>query len=428
MKQVKIRKGDPPHVRKAKSNFKNKIKRKDKIYYLSFPLIQSRRSGKFLTTGKKNIRFNLEIEKLLAHNINLVVSTKELKVKLNKDFSLFNDPGKVMISLIFLLKHAKTLANHPRIIYDGFVSFGALYLIDNLCWEVGKKRKWIIKTENFPTDEKSILANLRSSISSEFEDENEYLINERVVLNRKNGDPTAKQQYKAKAKNITDMIQEAMRISYKNPSYELPFEIHQAIKSAIGEQFDNIHLHALGTNNGTLCCFFNKKNCCVTILIYNFGETIAKTLINSELPSNVLEEINKILKIHTHNKVLNFTSNSQFTVENALTLLAIQEGISSKLIEDPTRGYGFIDFISHCFDLSPETTVSIISGKTAIKIDKTYPSSMKMFLGLERKMIALNKDNNIYTQPDPSFVKNIGVDFNGVIIETTIPLRINNEN
>jgi transcriptional regulator len=122
---------------------------------------------------------------------------------------------------------------------------------------------------------------------------------------------------------------------------------------------------------------------------------------------------------------LNFTSAGEFTLENAVTLLALQEGISSRIKYDITRGHGLIDFIENCFDLSEDTKVAIISGKTAIKIDKKYRISNKNIFGRDRRIIALNSDNDLYKKPDPNYIRNTGVNFNGVIIETTIPLKIN---
>jgi len=425
MKYLVIQKKDSKAVRVSKKRFNHKAKRKNKAYKNSDGYLNKIKKGKYYALGKKSIVFTEDIERFCNTNYNLTSRATRLVVKLNDDFTLFNNPAQVLLSLLNLLKHGKVLSQNPKVTYDGYVSFGAIYLIDNLCWEIGKKRKWVVDFHKFPPEQVSILSKLRSIVSSHVEDENEYMINERVLINRSE-DPTSNQAYKVKAKDITDMVEKAIRESSSDSSYQLPLEIHHAIKSAIGEQFDNIHLHATETSYGTLCGFYNKITQEITILIYNFGKTIAETLSSPDtLPKEILNEILDILRNHSAKKILNFTSAGEFTLENAVTLLALQEGISSRIKYDITRGHGLIDFIENCFDLSEDTKVAIISGKTAIKIDKKYRISNKNIFGRDRRIIALNSDNDLYKKPDPNYIRNTGVNFNGVIIETTIPLKIN---
>lgn len=424
MKFQKINKNDSFQTRISKKRFNHNLKRKNKFYENPDNPIRSQRAGKFHSITRKSIIFNEDIERFCNQNYRLTSGSPRTIVKLNKSFSLFMDPAKVLLSLLNLLKHAKTLNQNALVNYDGYVSFGALYLLDNLCWEIGKKRKWIVNFQKFPKDQKSILSNIRSIVSSKLDNENECMINEKIIINRTD-DLTANQQYKVKAKDITDMVEKAIRESTHNPEYSLPLTIHHAIKSAIGEQFDNILLHATQASFGTLCGFYDKQSQEITILIYNFGKTIAETLNSPDtLPSEIYSEILDIVQNHFEKKFLKITNVGDFTLENALTLLALQEGISSKIKDDISRGHGLIDFIGNCFELSAETKVAIISGKTAIKIDKKYPIGNALVFGRNRKVIALNETNDLYLKPDPNYIRNTGVNFNGVIIETTIPLNI----
>lgn len=428
MNKINISKGDSKNTRNSKRKFNNKIKRIDKEFKGSLEVSKNKK-GKYYNS-RRVIKFTEGIEKFLTANYSIISSSSftgpnnKLVIKLNTDFSLFENPGKVLLSLTKLLRNAKTLITSPKITYDGYISFGALYLLDNLCWEVAKKRKWIVEYNKFPDGERSILNNLRSMMSSTFEDENECMINEKVIIKRGlNADHS--QQYRVKATEITDMVQKALRVS-RGANFALPFEVHGAIKSAIGEQFDNILEHALESDIGTICCFYNKISQEITVLIYNFGNTIAETLtekiISEELPFEISNNITDVISNHLKKKL--FTFGSKFTVENALTLLAIQEGISSKLKVNESRGFGLMDFLGHCFELSMETKVSFISGSTAIKIDKKYPIGIANVFGRERRILAFNKENDIYEQPDSNYVRNIGVAFNGVLIETTIPLNL----
>lgn len=422
MRNLKINKGDSRQTRKSKQRAYNNIKRKDKVYDDGQAHFTRTRNGQYHATKKGPIKYSLSIERFYQKNAVLARQSNKFLLKLNKDFSLFNNPGKVLLSLVEIVKHGKIRQVSPTIVYDGHVSFGAIYLLDNLSYEIQRQRKWVLKSLQFPPEELSILSNIRSFASSHYEDENECMINEKVAINRVNN-PAANQQYKTKAKDITDMIQTAIQETLKKPEYELPLEIHGAIKSTIGEQFDNIHLHSEETQFGTLCGFYNKMSKEITILIYNFGKTIAETLVTDDLPDEMLDDITKVITSLTTKKILNLTVNSEFTLENAVTLLALQEGISSRLKFDISRGHGMMDFIQQCLELSIDSKISIISGKTAIKIDKTYPISRRNVLGRERRVLALNKENDIFSKPDPNYIVNTGVYFNGVIIETTIPLN-----
>ena len=102
--------------------------------------------------------------------------------------------------------------------------------------------------------------------------------------------------------------------------------------------------------------------------------------------------------------------------------MALQEGISSKLDADETRGYGLMDFIEHCFELSIGTKIVIISGQTTIRIDENYKIQKKEILGRERRVLSFNKEGDILNKPDKNYVLDHGAFFPGVIIETTIPL------
>lgn len=415
MKQ-KITKSDSQLTRHSKKNQNNNLKRKGKNY---------KGSKIYVNSQNKRIRFNESIEKFLFKNGSLVKDTNKLVIKLNTDFSLFNNPKKVLLSLLGLLKHAKTLSINPRIVFDGHTSFGAIYLLDNLCWEIGKKRKWVLERKKFSLEDKTMISNIKSIVSSNYEDENECMINERVLINRAL-DSSANQKYKVKAKDITDMIERAIKETLNNDNYTLPLNIHGAIKSTIGEVFDNIHLHSLESEYGTLCGFYNKITKEVTLLIYNFGKTIFETLLTKDLPEEMFDDIEKVIKNHTSKRLINFTKNSEFSIENAITLLAIQEGISSRIKFDKSRGHGLMDFIEHCFILNDNSKISIISGSTAIKIDKTYKIGIKNVLGRPRRILALNSSNDIFEKPDSNYVLNTGINFNGVIIETIIPLNIQN--
>jgi hypothetical protein len=420
-KNLLIKRSDNFNTRHSKRSFYNKLKRKAKKYY-AVPFYTKNDDETENTYLRSSVQYENDIEYFCKVNHLHKWKPSNNIITFEDKFCLFEDSNKVIRQLLEMLHTAKT-KNHSitKLNYKGHVSFGALYLIDNFCWEIGKKRIWQLDCQNITETEKEKLSKLRSFETSSYDDVNATMINERVPINRSDN-PLAFQRYKVKAKDITDMLQNALRINANDPQYELNNETYAAISSTIGEHFDNIQLHAKDAMSGFLCGFYDKFNKEITILIYNFGKTIADTLNSDSIPNEMKSQIDEIIGNHTNKKF--FLPDSSFTKENAVTLLAIQEGISSRLKYDRTRGHGMMDFIEHCFELSNDTKIVIISGKTSIKIDKTYKIGTKMVIGRNRRILALNDENNIYNKPNSTHVKNMTVYFPGVLIETTIPLNI----
>lgn len=416
-KNLIIHSSDNRNTRISKKSLKLRIKRRHKAY--TNPFKHDKRKSGERDYLKSPITYTEEIE--LFCKVNNISKWKQSNtvIKFDEKFCLFENPDTVLRTLLEMLHRAKISQKITRLKYAGKVSFGALYLTDNLCWEIAKKRRWNVMCENISETEKEKLSNLRSMFSSSYESQKANMINERVRITRTR-DPKADQSYKARSKEITDMVQNAIRENKNNPDFELPFEAYQAIVSTIGEHFDNIILHALHCETGILCGFYDKEEKEITILIYNFGKTISESFGDDSLPEQMKDVLVEIIENHAKKNFFQFKN--QFTPENALTLLAVQEGISSRVKYDKSRGHGLIDFIEHCFNLSSGTRIVLISGKTAIKVDNKYQVSKKNVFDRERRVIAMNESNDIYEKPDSSYVINLNINFPGVLIETTIPL------
>lgn len=417
MDNFKITKKDSGENRKAKKSFKRKI------------LSKKRRAKKRKRNYREQRRiaynrvlhYSKDIESFCSsNNLSKWKNETNLVIRISEDVSLFDNPEKVLRILLRILHNARLKNLYPQIEFETRVSFGALYLIDNICWEISQKRSWGIHLSKMNKNDQIILSKLRSFISSEYEDEGAYMVNEKVIINRKD-DVLANQQYKVKSKIITDMIQKAIREN-NNPNFELNPTAYQAINSTIGEHFDNILQHVPDAKHGYLCGFYNKELKEVVILIFNFGTSIAGTLKIGNLPNEIQKEIKNVIDNHKKKNFL--LLDNGFTESNALTLLALQEGISSRLEFDRSRGHGIIDFIEHCFELNENCKISMISGDTAIKIDKKYRISEVMFSNRTRRILAFNETNNLYEKPDKNYVYNLPLTFPGVIIETRIPLEI----
>jgi len=341
-------------------------------------------------------------------------------IPLSADFGLYEDPERVLKCLLHLLYDAKVYREYPTLQYRGKVCFGALYLIDNMCWEISRHRLWQLKLSNMPQAEQEKLAKLRSFETSVYDSATACMLNEQVYINRKDG--LSAQTYRRKSTELRQLVEAAISEATGQP-FSLSQEANTAIYSAIGEQFDNVLEHVPDAETAQLCCFYDRTNKELTIMIYNFGPTIAEKMKSSKLPPEITEPIKQL--IASHKSRLSFLPSRvgyAFSEENALTLLALQEGISSRLEFDPSRGFGLLDYIDHCFTLTPNCRIAIISGTTAITINNKYPISSRYVLGRERRVLALNAANDLLTKPDPNNLRTLNVKFPGVIIETTIPL------
>lgn len=406
---IKINKSDNNNTRKAKKRFKNKIKRKNKQY-------DPKRRIASINSNTRGIVYEKHVEEFITRNKRNLNKKNWKQINLNTDFCLFNNPSNVLYLLANLLNYAKQSSTTGNLIYKNCISFGAIYLLDSLSYKIGENKKWSLIYKNLPEEEKFLITNLRSIETAIKDDGRTYIVNSRIQINRSDT-ILAKQDHESKSKEIRDLVQKGIQEVYNK---ELTHEEHNAIHSAISEHFDNILLHVPTALFGHLCGVYDKNKNEVKILIYNFGISIAENLNKDGLPIDMKEQIDKVIKNHTEKKF--FVLESKFTKENALTLLAIQEGISSKISEDRSRGHGLIDFAEKCLGLNDKSKIRIISGRTAIKIDSKYKIEKKHFLDRERRLIALNDKNDMFEKPDPEYVTNMGTFFPGTIIETLIPL------
>jgi len=415
-KAIVIHKADSKHVRHIKKKLRGKIKRK----------FLKKRKRAISSIRKSLYSFIEHVNYFCAKNSIQSWGLPKKTIKIQNNCTLYDNPNTVLRTLLDLLHFAKYYnapGAFPRLKCIGEISFGAMYLIDSICWEIGEHRVWKLELDNMREEDKQIFSELKSFRSYNIDTTCKHIINEKVNINLEQG--ASDQSYRVVAKSITDMVENAIAECNNCPSYELTWDESHAIYSTIGEHFDNIKQHAIFAKSGIICGFYDKINKVITILIFNFGRTIAESLSVSEIPEDMRKSIEQVIINQTKNN--SFISSSNFTRENSLTLLALQEGISSKISDDKTRGHGLTDFLEYCTLLGSGTKIVVISGKTAIKIDGQYKVEPKNVLGRERRVIALNDENDIFKKPNSRYVNNLSYFFPGVIIETTIPLNRNNQ-
>ncbi len=406
-KNLVIHKKESKAVRLNKKRFRKRLKRSNKTHVFY--------SG---------TNHHSEIDMLLSSNY---IEKKSLFMHKNKhkiqdeDFSFYNCAGKVINTVLNIL-NTPTKGKFSLDFNNAKIGFGALYFIDIMGWYKSKKQgSWRLDFDNLSNEQTELFLNLRTDKDGEEDNINSHVINKHIKIERREDQILFTKEYEKGSKDIRNLVQKGIIEMTGDSNYKLNSDTNEAIHSVISEQFDNIYQHAKHTKHADLCGMFDKKTNTVSILIFNFGPTIASTLEGNTLPSHVQKFKDELINNYKNKGFLGLKQ--PFSKENALTLLALQEGVSSKLSADETRGYGLMDFIEHCFELSSETKIVIISGKTTIRINEKYKIQKQDILGRERRILAFNTEGDIMNKPDKNHVLSHEAFFPGVIIETTIPLQ-----
>ena len=403
-----IRSTDNQNTRRAKKSARHKLKRKGIKYD----------PNKVQLQNNDTVGYDKDVELFIKVNRKKINVNQGKYIELDSNFCLFENPNSVLFRLACLIAYSKKNSYQAGLRYKNRISFGAIYLLDSFCHRIREKKRWNIAAENLAEEDFLFLNQLQSFQNKDEENSKRHIVNARIRINREEH-VEQKREYDKRSTEVRALVEQGIRES-RDKNYTLPLKEHNVISSAITEHFDNIFQHAKKAKFGNVCGYYNRVNPDVRLIIYNFGETIYENL-SGKLPEDMQTQIDQVLANHTKRRFFI----QKFTEENALTLLALQEGISSKLGGDITRGHGLMDFIEHCFSLTDRARIRIISGRTAIKIDSKFKVSKVDFLGRTRRMIAFNENNNIFEKPDEDYVENLSIKFPGVIIETQIPLEIN---
>ena len=202
----------------------------------------------------------------------------------------------------------------------------------------------------------------------------------------------------------------------------------QALTEYVGEIVENAEQHA-GMVDWTLTGYLDNSNgvhMC-EIAAYNFGGTIAGSFSSPNASAEALKLLMPIIYRHRDSKQYD----SQWNEQALLTVLALQQHVSSKSEPGKPRGTGTIDLINFFESVScsllgtnstPRAIMTLISGSIQIVFDGTYQLSNVSPLGNPR-IIAFNPDNDLLSKPDPAAVKVMkDVFFPGTVYTIKFPL------
>lgn len=225
------------------------------------------------------------------------------------------------------------------------------------------------------------------------------------------------------ATKLTNYFNECL----KTQQYVLTDAGENNLASMFGEILDNCEKHggdksiwyALGHYQ-----IRNEYECGeIQLTIFNFGDSIYEQLCNSKTTNETQEKLRKMTEIHSKEFSDTWTQDMMYTV------FSLQEGISRLRDKNRSgyrnRGRGTITLMDTFYRLGqtkygirPE--LIIVSGHTWIKFDDKYSLEKKVFNDTifgnkERKVIAFNKENDIYKKAD-SNVALLKNNFPGTII------------
>ncbi|MCT4673872.1 MAG: hypothetical protein N4A37_11595 [Prolixibacteraceae bacterium] len=195
----------------------------------------------------------------------------------------------------------------------------------------------------------------------------------------------------------------------------------------LNEILGNAEDHS-GMYRGSWYCFANfEENTStrtgkINVAILNFGRSIYESFIYNEANSKLNNEIySRFLKIQKKSR--------EITEENIFTLSALQEGVSSLLYEDYSRGNGFTNLIESFFAIgdfkskehSANPRILIYSGKTGVKCDATF----SLYSTKNGHTLSLNKENKLDLPPDSGYIWSHETHFPGTLI--TVKVYLNRE-
>lgn len=171
---------------------------------------------------------------------------------------------------------------------------------------------------------------------------------------------------------------------------------------------------------------YNKSS--IRLAIFNYGVTIStslKTFMNSEtayLPSKQERIVDISKEIIRKHKL--FFDDDYYEEDQAYTFLAIQQGISSKIIDDNNinkRGSGIYKLNREIYKISDSSNgewsnLSIISGNTMINFKNKYKYKMNNEIDENLYQINFNDKNSIYCPQDQDCIKKLKYKIPGTII------------
>jgi len=360
---------------------------------------------------------------------------RQLDLKIPNDFSFLTNTVKVL-SIISQIAHAhrdKSIAkihiDHSDMISDDLAA--EVLLAHTIAYTESSRRKNGAKFEisgTYPKNREQIrlinsigvVKELNANNPHEQSDVEKVRIFKRHGLMHEKLNIHVSDQKSRAISGFTDHINQCLGTIKK----VLTDDAEQQLGEYIGEIIANAeehsgteYWHIYGYLDGT-----NPKKVYSEIVIYGLGKSISESFEEKRMVDEVDSKIRPYL--HRHQ--------GKYSEALLTTVMAMQQFISSKIDDDPTRGQGTIDLLNffntiskECIsngDVSPVGRLTIVSGSISIDIDGAYLP--KKDERTQKETIYFNGDNSPDLPPDIKYVKEMkGVSFPGTIIAIKFPLK-----
>lgn len=215
---------------------------------------------------------------------------------------------------------------------------------------------------------------------------------------------------------IIDYLNECLN----EQDFEFSREGYKCFSEMVGEVIDNCKIHGGEFTKWYTLGHYNMDDgigeC--SLVIFNFGNTIYENLKYGEITRETKEALERITRYYQES----FSSNL-WSEESLWTLYSLQDGVSrfrdSK--NDPDRGTGTVTFIDSFQKIGKTMNnktplMSITSGKVSILFDGRYSLKESDKKNEDRKIIAFNKENDLYKLPDKKNIRILENEFPGTVI------------
>lgn len=202
------------------------------------------------------------------------------------------------------------------------------------------------------------------------------------------------------------------------------------IANLISEVLDNAEQHS-GTTEWYVMGYMSQETrelgrC--YIVIFDFGESIYKSLSAANLNIKLKSHIDALIDRHTKKGFFEFKD--KWSHENLWTLFALQEGISRYNIGNvqTDRGHGTVNMIEFFLKLGQSVNnkhvskMALLSGNTYILFDGKYSLQNVDIDNEKRQVIAFNKVNSLEEKPDENYVRQLKHRFPGTLISMSFVL------
>lgn len=160
------------------------------------------------------------------------------------------------------------------------------------------------------------------------------------------------------------------------------------------------------------------------LVLFNEGNTIYESMSAPNASEEIKRRVSALAETHMKRGWFGFGPRVAWDVEALWTLYALQQGVSSKLHERPSRGNGTVEVISAFAELAgPGRRMCILSGSSYILFDGQYSLGESTFEGDSRQVLAFNSSNDLEQPPDPGCVRALDGRYDGTIISLRFTLE-----